>query len=667
MKSKKQTSVIQRIYAGFALMVALLIATIVLMLDGTSRIHQQLESVTTNALPLVSTTNQTSVSLLAADKIFKDYLTTQDPTRMQTYDTNFTQAQNAFVQAREQLAKVAKGNPTLNAYLEDLSALEERYFNEAHSAMNNYRVQLLAQEERQQSTRRFQQLHTELNVRMKEYIADQDNLSVKMIAMSYFNQLAKTETITSDALATEDIAKIEKALKNNRKFVNHLGQSYRALTSQLPEVKRIFDKTVAQYTLDIGQKGGVLDQHYEYIEARNRLYDNIAVLAAEIDQAMVLLDNFRTLANSQMDSAIESANNTYSHGYTNSILIGICVSLLAIFIGWYLAGCVRKPLVSTLKTLEALTNGDMTQRINGNTFIEFDKLSHHINTLADNLQEILSKLSQASEGLTKVAAENQTTTTEAKHRLNEQRQQTASVATAMTEMEQSVTDVSLSAQQSMERVHAVEKASEVGRDVMSKNIHTAHQLSDRLDESVLAVSKLQEMSSNIGSILDVIRNIADQTNLLALNAAIEAARAGDQGRGFAVVADEVRVLAKRTTDSTSEIEKMIQSLQSSSGQAVSVMQTCVTEMTSSITQASDANGAMEEIQALIMEISQMSAQIAQASEEQQCTTGSIARSLEDISHIADANFSSMEEVAEASSKLDELANQQNTLVHRFKL
>ncbi len=175
------------------------------------------------------------------------------------------------------------------------------------------------------------------------------------------------------------------------------------------------------------------------------------------------------------------------------------------------------------------------------------------------------------------------------------------------------------------------------------------------------------MSSNIGSILDVIRNIADQTNLLALNAAIEAARAGDQGRGFAVVADEVRVLAKRTTDSTAEIENMIQSLQSRSGQAVSVMQSCVSEMENSINQASDANSAMEEIQAIIFEISQMSSQIAQAAEEQRSTTTSIARSLEDISHIADSNYSSMEEVAEASSKLDSLAHQQNDLVMRFKL
>jgi methyl-accepting chemotaxis protein len=163
------------------------------------------------------------------------------------------------------------------------------------------------------------------------------------------------------------------------------------------------------------------------------------------------------------------------------------------------------------------------------------------------------------------------------------------------------------------------------------------------------------MSSDIGSILDVIRHIAAQTNLLALNAAIEAARAGEQGRGFAVVADEVRVLAKRTTKSTAEIEDMIQNLQHKSGQASSVMQACVSEMNKSLTQTSDANSAMEEIQANIIEISEMSYQIAHAAEEQSLTTNSIARSLEDISQIADDNNLSMEKVAQVSSKLDELA------------
>ncbi|MGR5146340.1 methyl-accepting chemotaxis protein [Photobacterium alginatilyticum] len=667
MKTTRQTSVIRRMYTGFAVMVILFAATIFLMLDGTNRIHNQLKTVTSDALPLVSTANQTSVRLLAADKIFKDFLTSQNPERMKAYEENFSQAHTAFIAALDQLREAAAGNDALSTQLSELIALEERYFSEAHVAMDNYRAQLLAQEARLKSARRFQQLHNELNTRMKEYIEDQSSISVKMIAKNYFIKLRQTETITSDALATDNITVIEKAVKSNKRNVNHLGNAYRSLTALIPELKGTFDKSIAQYTLDIGKSGGVLDVHFRYIEARNRLYNNIATLANEIDQATNLLDTFRTKANDYMESAIANADSAYSRGLINAVLIGIGATLFAVFIGWYLAQSVRKPLESTLKTLEALTNGDMTKRSDNNNFVEFNKLSRHINTLADNLQEVLGKLSQASQDLTSVAEENQSTTTEAKNRLNEQRQQTASVATAMTEMEQSVTDVSHSAQNTMERVHEVEKASNTGREVMSRNINTAHQLSERLDESVNAVSKLQEMSSSIGSILDVIRNIADQTNLLALNAAIEAARAGDQGRGFAVVADEVRVLAKRTTDSTAEIETMIQSLQSRSGQAVLVMQSCVNEMENSISQASDANSAMEEIQAIIFEISQMSSQIAQAAEEQRTTTTSIARSLEDISHIADSNYSSMEEVAEASSKLDNLAHQQNDLVMRFKL
>ncbi|PSW21127.1 methyl-accepting chemotaxis protein [Photobacterium sanctipauli] len=667
MKTTKQTSVIRRMYTGFAVMVILFAATIMMMLDGTNRIHQQLETVTTDALPLVSTSNLVSVRLLSVDKIFKDYLTSQNIERMQAYEQELLVAHDEFLVALDELVALTQNNNALNAQLNELIALEDRYFQEAKTAMGNYRTQLLAESERQQSARQFQQLHNSLNLKMKDYVEEQESISVKMIAKNYFIKLQQTETITSDALATDDLAAINNAVKDNKLYVNHLSNTYRSLTSMMPEIKSIFDKDIEQYSKDIGQNGGVLDAHYQYVSARERLYANIAILATEIDNATAILDGFRVQANTQMNQAIVDADEAYQQGYNRAIMIGLAATAFAIFIGWYLAQSVRRPLNSTLKTLEALADGDMTKRSNINQFVEFSKQGSYINSLADSLQEILGKITQASSELTSVAEENQTTTTEAKHRLNEQRQQTASVATAMTEMEQSVTDVSHSAQNTMERVHEVERASNTGREVMSRNINTAHQLSERLDESVKAVSNLQEMSSNIGSILDVIRNIADQTNLLALNAAIEAARAGEQGRGFAVVADEVRVLAKRTTDSTSEIEQMIQSLQSSSGQAVNVMQSCVGEMENSINQASDANSAMEEIQAIILEISQMSTHIAEAAEEQRSTTAEIARTLEDISHIADSNYMSMEEVAEASNKLDTLSHQQNDLVHRFKL
>ncbi|MDX1301419.1 methyl-accepting chemotaxis protein [Photobacterium sp.] len=665
MKKIRQTSVIKRMYAGFALMVSLLVATVILMLDGTTRIHNQLQSVTSDAFPLVSLANQTSVRLLAADKIFKDFLTSPNAERMQGYEEKFSLAHNGFSSALGKLSEISKDNPVLNSQLTALLALEDRYFSESQKAMENYRTQLSAQQERQKAVRRFQHLQTELRVGMKEYINNQENIAVKLMAKSYFIKLKQTETITSDALASDNIETITKALKDNKRSVTRLNYAYRGLIAQLPSLKNTFDPSVEQFTRDIGKKGGVLNQHFSYVEAGHRLYANISVLTSEVDQAMAILETFRTEADKLMENAIESANESYIDGYTQAIVMGVLVTFFAVFLGWLLARNVRKPLVSMLKTLEALTGGDMTQRVDEHTFTEFNQLSNHINTLASNLQDILRKLSVASGNLAQVAEQNQATTTESKSRLNDQRQQTSSVATAMTEMEQSVKDVANSAQSSMAKVHEVEVAARTGREVMSSNISTIHQLSERLDESVTVVSTVQVMSSDIGSILDVIRHIADQTNLLALNAAIEAARAGEQGRGFAVVADEVRVLAKRTTDSTAEIESMIQNLQQSSGQASSVMQSCVREMHKSISQSSDANSAMEEIQGIIIEISQMSSHIAQAAEEQSSTSNMIARSLEDISHIADANYLSMEQVAEVSGRLDELAHEQNGLVNRF--
>ena len=237
----------------------------------------------------------------------------------------------------------------------------------------------------------------------------------------------------------------------------------------------------------------------------------------------------------------------------------------------------------------------------------------------------------------------------------------------MTEMEASVREVAQAAHHTLEQVMAVEKASEAGRSIMATNISTTHQLANKLTETGKVIGDVNNMSGNIGNILDVIRGIAEQTNLLALNAAIEAARAGEHGRGFAVVADEVRTLARRTADSTSEIRSMIEGLQQAVQRAVRVMNECSGEMESSVQQSSNANSAMEEIQAIITMISDMSSQIASAAEEQQATSAEISSNINRISEIADSNYEGIQEVANTSQVLDQLAVQQKTLVQRFHL
>ncbi|MGI9915366.1 methyl-accepting chemotaxis protein [Vibrio owensii] len=660
-------SVIKRMYAGFALIIVLFAVTIAIMMGGMNDIHGKFETVSKSSLPLVSLSNQTSVELLSADKSFKDFLTTDNKQRMDEMRQEFAKSQQTFEATLSQLEVASQIYPSLAEPFSQLKELEQSYFTEAKEAMDNYEAMFAAQEEVQKSSRRFQQLNTELSVGLKEYVADQSSISVKVMAKSYFIKLKDAEVITSDALASSNPEFVTEAVAKNRKAVTHLNYAFRGLVTQLPELQKAFGESVEQFTRDVGMRGGVLDQHNNYLSARAALYNNIANLATKVDSSMSILEQFTTTATDKLNESLADAGDIYSAGVTKAIVIAVIVVLFATAIGYHIAQSVREPLTRILKVLESLTEGDMTQRIENRHNNEFSRVSGHINTLADSLHNILVKLNDASENLASTASTNEQTSSQAQGQLNSQREQTANVATAMTEMSHSVQEVAQSAQGSLEMVQRVETASDQGRNVMNSNISTINQLETRLNESVSAVSELQRMSGQIGSILDVIRNIAEQTNLLALNAAIEAARAGEQGRGFAVVADEVRVLASKTTQSTTEIEAMISNLQSSSQSASQVIQSCMSDMEMSVEQASKANSSMEEIQALIIEISQMSTHISQAAAEQSETSADIARSIEDINSIADQSYHAMSSIAQTSESLTQLAHQQNELVHRFKL
>ena len=205
-----------------------------------------------------------------------------------------------------------------------------------------------------------------------------------------------------------------------------------------------------------------------------------------------------------------------------------------------------------------------------------------------------------------------------------------------------------------------------GQAEVLKTQSSINALATKVADASLVINNLSDDSRQIGSVLEVIQGIAEQTNLLALNAAIEAARAGEQGRGFAVVADEVRNLARRTQDSTRQIQTVIEKMQASTSKAVSVMDEGQAQAQVSVEQARCAGESLNAINVSVTRISDMNTQIATAAEEQAMVANEINQNFNQITSSASRAEQEALKITTASKQLESLAKVLEKNVSQFK-
>jgi methyl-accepting chemotaxis protein len=347
-------------------------------------------------------------------------------------------------------------------------------------------------------------------------------------------------------------------------------------------------------------------------------------------------------------------------------IISIVIALLIIW--WLVNKIVSGPMRDAVSRLSAAEqNNDLSIRLDESGASEIVDMATAFNRFVGRIQEFMGKVTEVSDQVLRSSEQMSQFTDEMLKGADAQKMETEQAATAMNEMTATVQEVSSNTQSAAHIAQQADEAASEGQRVVADTINMIQSLAADVEQTAVTIQQLTADSEEIGTILDVIRNIADQTNLLALNAAIEAARAGEQGRGFAVVADEVRTLASRTQDSTAEIQTMIERLQTGAQSAQKAMEQGRDQAVSSVDQASHAGEALDAITSSVGSISDMNTQIATSAEEQSATVAEVDRNVTNIASVADQAASRSAELARASDDLRSQVEQMLDTVRQFKV
>jgi methyl-accepting chemotaxis protein len=371
-----------------------------------------------------------------------------------------------------------------------------------------------------------------------------------------------------------------------------------------------------------------------------------------------------------MDQLFMARLEVYAADRYTSLIYVFTVFAILLFICTYLLLCLKTSIDRNVQSALNMASDLESNILNSNySSISQDELGKTIRALGSafkKLAEVVSGVRNNSHDLSQSSSSLQTVSTEVNQLCSDQQGKVSIIVTAATQLAATAKEVASHCENAaIETQGSQEKALE-GAQRSQASAVVIRELAESIRSAGDEISQLAQQAASISTVIDVIKAIAEQTNLLALNAAIEAARAGEQGRGFAVVADEVRTLANRTQQSTNEIETTISNLQQVAEKAVSAMDHARNQANTGEQEAISTGEMLATIQASVNEVSALIQQVSTAGEQQASAAEEIAQHIQGVDDASVDLVSKAKEVLSIASDVGAGSHQLNDVMQQFK-
>ncbi|WP_443191483.1 methyl-accepting chemotaxis protein [Pseudomonas indica] len=515
-----------------------------------------------------------------------------------------------------------------------------------------------------------------------KFIASQAGLSQD--AQRDVRQLAElVTTVTPEVTAALATGRAIGAYSLGQGFLNS------AASTKLDELLLELEKLHAEYGLKLTDVlddspaartalDGLASASRETLKEGGLLFEDKVIVADTLDmpwpqfyeQVTGLIDKTYQLNDAALVFLDHELEQRLGQNRVQMILLVTALVLVFLLIGYLYGGfyvSTRSTLKNLGQVLDKVAAGDMTVSFQARSRDELGELGQVFNGTVAKIHDLIERVGQTVAEVERQADRVEVVSGESNQAVSGQLGQIEQVATAMNQMSATAQEVARSAAAAVGSAQSVNQETVSGRALVESQVGSIQRLAGEIDQSVLVINQLASDSSAISQVLDVIKGIAEQTNLLALNAAIEAARVGEQGRGFAVVADEVRNLAKRTQQSTEEIEQMISRLQGGVGAAVKTMNTSHQMAEGTVSQSSQVQQALENILGAVGMIVDQNQQIAAAAEQQTAVAHDIDQNIVEISRAGERTAEGASQTEQASRQMSELVAQLKQLIGAFRV